>query len=390
MYHLPTWVEIDLDALTDNLGAIRDALFGDSRVLLTVKADAYGHGAVQIAKAAEHSVEMFGVATIDEALELVAVDVRRKILILSPILGEEIPAVVEHGLLTTISSLDFARHLSDYSAANGARTEVHIEVDTGMGRTGFLPREAEALVHDVVSLPGLRLGGLMSHFPVSDSDVSFTRDQVRQFRAVVERLEQQGIVVDVVHSANSAAIPTVPESHLGMVRPGLLAYGHLPGNAARTLPVTPVLAWKSRLVQIRRVPAGTTISYGMDHTTTRETVLGVLPVGYGHGYPFRLSSRGQVIVNGKAVPILGRVTMDMTMVDLTDVRPAPAVGDEVVLIGRDGGAVISVEQVATWAGTLSYEILTGISKRVPRAYKRGGQVESVKSLLGIVPYDMGV
>jgi alanine racemase len=386
----PTWVDIDLDVLTDNIREIKRTLRRGVAVLLTVKADAYGHGAVQIAQAADDLVDWFGVATLDEAFELRRAAVRKKILILSPVIDREIPGVVDNGFAATVSSLDFARSLAAYAASTGRTSEVHVEVDTGMGRTGFFPRDVEAVVTEIARLDGIRLGGLFTHYPVSDVDPGFTIDQTRRFLAVVERVKAAGIEVPVVHSANSAAISAIPETHMQMVRPGLIAYGHCVPGAAASLQVRPVMSWRSRLVQVRRMPSGTPVSYGRTYTTRRDTFVGVVPVGYGHGYPFRLSNAGRMIVGGRFVPVIGRVTMDMTMVDLTDVEPTPVVGDEVVMVGRSGGVEISVGDVASWAGTISYEIMCGISKRVPRIYLRGGRVETYKCLLGVLPNNVNV
>lgn len=385
MKKLPTWLEIDLDVLVKNVELIRSELAKDVRVLLTVKADAYGHGAVQVARAAEHLVDRFGVATVDEAIELANAGIEKKLLILSPILRREIPVVVERGFAATVVSYEFAKAMSEHASKKKTTAEVHVEVDTGMGRAGVLPAEVDDLVREVTRLRALRLGGLFTHFPVSDTDPAFTRHQVETFRGVAERLGHAGTSIPIRHSANSAAIPTVPESHMEMVRPGLLVYGHHPAGMETRLPVQPVMRWKCRLIQVREVPAGTPVSYGGTYRTTRPTTMGVLPVGYGHGYPFRLSNRGAVIVGGRRVPVIGRVTMDMTMVDLTDVDPPPQAGDEVVLMGRQHAEVITVDDIAGWAGTISYEVLCGISKRVSRTYLRGGKVETFKSLLGVSP-----
>ncbi|MDH3217113.1 MAG: alanine racemase [Candidatus Krumholzibacteria bacterium] len=383
MQELPTWVEIDLDALIENVELVRREVTSDVQIMMTVKADAYGHGAVQVARAVEDRVDRFGVATIDEAIELSTAGIEKKILILSPILAKEIPMAVAGRFITTVSSYAFAREVSACAVAKSTEAEVHIEVDTGMGRTGVMPSDVDDLLGRVTKLAGIRCGGLFTHFPVSESDPGFTRKQVREFRKIVERIESTGMSIPVLHSANSAAIPSVPESHMTMVRPGLSIYGHYPTGASRRLPVRPVMSWKCRIVQIRHVPAGTPISYGKSFVTKRTTKVAVIPVGYGHGYPFRLSNRGAVIVEGHKVPIIGRVTMDMTMVDLTDVAGEPRPGDEVVLVGSHGPCEITVDQIADWAGTISYEILTGISKRVPRKYLRDGEVQVLKSLLGV-------
>ncbi len=390
MRGLPTWVDIDLDALAENLRTIRKSLAKNVAVLLTVKADAYGHGAVQIAHAGDAWVDWYGVATLDEALELRRAEVRKPILILSPVIEEEIPGVVDNGFAVTAPSLEFARQIAAYAAGKGVTTEVHVEVDTGMGRTGFFAEEAEGLAAGISRLSGLQLGGVFTHYAASDTDTEFTREQVRRFLAVIERLKTAGVRIPLIHSANSAALATVPETHMQMVRPGLVAYGHYPTGTRETLDVRPVMSWKSRLVQARRIPRGTPVSYGRTYTTERDTLMGVVPVGYGHGYPYRLSNAGRMLVGGKLVPVIGRVTMDMTMVDLTDVAPAPVLGDEVVLMGRASGAEITVDDVARWAGTISYEIMCGISKRVPRMYLRHGRIETFKCLLGVLPAHVNV
>ncbi|UCH85031.1 MAG: alanine racemase [Candidatus Latescibacterota bacterium] len=389
MQRFPTWVEVNLDTLNENLEVIRRAIAPDVEILLTIKADAYGHGAVQVAQTSDERVDWFGVATLDEAFELRKAEISKRILILSPVLEKEIPSAVDNDIAVTVSSRDFALAVSDYANRYHRSAEVHIEVDTGMGRTGFLPDEAETLVLDVAGLPGVRVGGLFTHFPESDTDPGFTRDQTRHFARLVRRVRAAGLDVPLIHSANSAAISAVPESHLQLVRPGLVAYGHQSGGLTTALTVRPVMSWKSRLVQVRRVPKGRTISYGRTFTTARDTVMGVVPVGYGHGYPFRLSNRGEMIVAGKRVPVLGRVTMDMTMVDLTGIAPAPKPGDEVVLMGEARGETVSVDELARWAGSISYEILCGISKRVPRIYLRGGKIEAFKTLLGVIPNHIG-
>lgn len=390
MRGFPTWVDIDLDALVENLRVIRRSLAKNVAVLLTVKADAYGHGAVQVAHELDAWVDWFGVATLDEALELRRAEVRKPILILSPVTEEEIPGVVDNGFAVTAPSLEFARRIAAYSGNKGMTTEVHVEIDTGMGRTGFFAEEAKGLVAAIDRLGGLKLGGVFTHYASSDTDPDFTREQVRRFLAAIESLRAVGVQIPLIHSANSAALATVPETHMQMVRPGLVAYGHYPAGTKGPLRVRPVMSWKSRLVQVRRIPRGTPVSYGRTYTAARDMLMGVVPVGYGHGYPHRLSNAGRMLVSGKIVPIIGRVTMDMTMIDLTDISPAPALGDGVVLIGRASEAEITVDDVAAWAGTISYEIMCGISKRVPRMYIRHGRVETFKCLLGVLPAHVNV
>lgn len=385
----PTWVEIDLDTLVKNIQVIREKTEAGVTMMLTVKADAYGHGAVQVARAAEGVVDRFGVATVDEALEMQRAGITKKILILSPILGAEIPIVVDNGFAMTVPSIEVAKSTGAYGRRHGVTTEVHVEVDTGMGRTGVFAGEAEALIKEITSITGLKLGGVFTHFPVSDTDPDFTRTQIAEFNDLLGRLAISGLEVPVTHSANSAAVATIPESHLQMLRPGLLAYGLLPAGMSELSPTRPILTWKSRIAQIRNLPSGRSVSYGRTFKTKRLTRMAIIPIGYGHGYPFRLSGRGSMIVAGTLSPILGRVTMDMTMLDVTGVAPEPGVGDEVVVIGRQGNAEISADRIAEWADSISYEVFCGISKRVPRIYRRGGKVEAYKSLLGVIPDPAG-
>jgi len=383
MKTLPTWIEIDLDALIDNIRAIQSKVSASVRIMLMVKADAYGHGAVEIASAAEGHVDGFAVATTDEAIELSSAGIAKKILIISPILSEEVPAVVDRGFVTTVATLESATQISDYAMAKGRIAELHIEVDTGMGRAGVLPSEIDELLAGIATLGGVRIAGMFTHFPVAEADRQFTCDQIAQFSDIANRANAAGTVIPTLHCANSAAIACIKESHFDMVRPGLIAYGHDPVPQGSGLSVRPVMHWKCRIIQLREVPTGTTISYGRTFTAQRPTRVAVLPVGYGHGYPLRLSNCGEVIVSGTRAPILGRVTMDMTMVDVTDAKPQAKVGDEVVLLGAGGGLAVTVDEIAHWVGTISYEVLTRISKRVPRTYFRDGKLQSTKSLLGV-------
>jgi alanine racemase len=383
MKRLPTWLEINLDILDRNLERIQGHVGRDVSILLTVKADAYGHGAVQVARASAQRVRMFGVATVDEGAELREAGIKNEILILSPILESEIAAVARHDLAITISSSDIA--LAVAKEAGGRVIDAHVEIDTGMGRTGVAEETAFEEIRRIAVAPGVRLRGLYTHFPVSDTDAEFTTSQILRFLALVEKLRASGIDPGLVHSANTAAVDAIAESRMDMIRPGLLAYGLHPFGAASVVDVTPIMSWKSRIARVRRFPAGSAISYARSFVTARDSWIGVVPVGYGHGYPFRASGRGCMLVGGMRVPIVGRVTMDMTMVDLTDVPNPPVPGDEVVLVGSQGSESLTFHDLAGWADTICYEVMCGISKRVPRTYFRRGKVETFKSLLGVLP-----
>lgn len=378
-----TWVEVDLDRLGANLRAIGDTIGAGREILLVVKADAYGHGAVEIAEAAAaEGVSHLGVATLHEGIQLRRAGCLLPIVALSPLLPSEIEEAVAHDLSPTVASATFARALSDAAVAAGRAVRCHVEVDTGMGRTGVHLDEAEDLVTMLAGLPGVRLASLYTHFPDADAeDLDFTRAQVERFRALVERLRARGLAPPRVHAANSAGTVNVPEAHLDWVRVGLIAYGQQPPHATRELPLAPVMSLKSRLVQIRDMPAGASVSYGRTFVTERPMRMGVVAVGYGHGYSWLLSNRGRMLVGGRAVPIVGRVTMDLTMVDLEEV-PNAAVGDEVVLFGEQDGTALPLEEVARLSETLPYEIMCTIGKRVSRIFVRGGRPVKLTTLVG--------
>lgn len=380
-----TWVEIDLDALTGNIAAVRSLAGSRARILLVVKADAYGHGAVEVARVAVGSgIDMLGVATLHEGIELRQAGVDAPVLILSPPMEDETERIIEYGLSCTVPSLGLARALSRACDRRASEANVHIEVDTGMGRSGVGLHEAVPFIAAVAKLPHLVLEGLFTHFPSSDDDSEFTEGQISSFLALVERLEARGISVPYRHAANSGALLGVPgsvEAPLNMVRPGLMIYGLRPSPAVGAdVRLTPVMSFKSRIAQIRDLPAGHPVSYGRTFVTPRPMRVAVVPVGYGHGYSFRLSNRGEVLVGGVRAPIIGRVTMDVTMIDLEGVDGA-AVGDEVVLFGRQGSSEITVDEVAAGSGTLSYDVICGIGKRVARVYVRSGETVGMRTLI---------
>jgi len=378
-----TWVEVDLDRFAANLRAIR-ALIGTGRdIFLVVKADAYGHGAVEMAAAAAaEKVSLLGVATLHEGIQLRQAGSTLPIVVLSPLLPGEIPDAVEHGLDPTVCDLAFARALSDAARAADRPQRIHVEIDTGMGRIGVREDDAEAFLADVTALPSLRLASVFTHFPDADSeDLAFSHDQVKRFRALLDRLAARGLKPPRVHVANSAGTVHLAEAWFDWVRVGLIAYGHQPPGAPTPLALQPVMSFKSRLVQVRDLPEGTPISYARTFITQRATRTGVVAVGYGHGYSWLLSNRGHMLVRGVRVPILGRVTMDLTMVDVTDV-PEVAVGDEVVLFGEQGEASLPLEEVARGSETIPYEIMCTIGKRVTRIYVRGGRPVRLTTMVG--------
>ena len=381
---LPAWVEVDLDALAANVALVRRLVGADTRILFIVKADAYGHGAVEVAREAVRAgVHMLGVATVDEGRELRAAGIDAAILVLSPALPEEIPVLLDAQLRTTVPDLDFARLLADAARRRHKFVPVHVEVDTGMGRSGFHWSVAASWIEQVSRLPGILVEGVFTHFPVSDTDPESTRSQCRLFVDVVTRLRRVGVNVPLVHASNSAGILELRDADLDMVRPGGMLYGCLPHpSLAGKISLRPVMSFHARLVQVRRLPARSPISYGGDVHTWREATIGVVPVGYGHGLSRAYSGRGVMLFRGRRVPILGRVTMDMTMLDLSGLD-APRVGEEVVIFGAQGSERIDVDEIAAHTGVIGYEVLCGISKRVVRVYRRHGGVESMRGLTGV-------
>ena len=384
MNRFPAWVEIDLDAAKHNVERARSIVPPGVALLFVVKADAYGHGAVRISRLAEEcGVDILGVATLDEGRELRNAGIQLPILILSPVLPQEIEGVLENHLAATASSFEFVEKASGIACRMGTVCTLHVEVDTGMGRAGIAQASAVETISRMRSLPGIKLEGIFTHFPASDSDEDFTKEQIGAFTGIVDRLGAAGVAFRYVHSANSAAILNFPVSHFNLVRPGLLVYGHVPSIVLKdSIDVIPVMSFKARLVLVRDMPGGSSISYGRTYIAPGPMKMGVVPVGYGHGLSHRLSNKGQVLFRGKRVNVIGRVTMDMTMLDLSGFADA-AVGEEVVIFGRQGSEEITADDVARWDETLNYEVLCRISKRVARVYIRSGRIESLKTLLGV-------
>jgi alanine racemase len=378
----PTWVEVNLDLLHHNLDLIRGTLSGQ-KILLVVKADAYGHGSVEVAREAlAAGVEMLGVATLHEGIELRRGGVDSPVLILSPCLGSETAEVVERDLRCTVNRTDFVHDLARAARAAGTTATVHLEVDTGMGRSGVTPAEAIPLARAIAAESDLRLEGLFTHFPDADGpNLDFARGQLARFHDVRRAIEREGMTMPLVHAANSAALVRVDDAGLDLVRPGLLAYGIRPHGAPESLAVRPVLSFRSRLLQVRDLPAGHPVSYGRTFVTPRPMRIGVVAVGYGHGLSRELSNRGEMLVRGRRVPVIGRVTMDLTMVDLEAV-PEAQPEDEVVVFGEQESAEISIEEVAGISGTIPYEVMCQIGKRVPRVFRRGSATVKVTTLIG--------
>jgi len=366
----PTACYVDLDALRWNFRQVREKIGPGVRVLSVVKADAYGHGAREVARAlAAAGSESFGVATLEEGVELRAAGIRSPILVLAGVYPEQLGEFIQHRLTPAICETEAFKQLEKEARRRGVTLNFHLKVDTGMGRIGLPSAEVERWLPEMGQIESLKLEGLFSHFSHAESvEGSYTQSQLKAFQLVLKRLRSAGYNPPWVHLANSAAVITLPSAHFTMVRPGLMLYGAYPSPVmASQVALKPVLSWRTRVLQLKRVPEGSSISYGQIFVTQRESSIATLPVGYADGYPRLLSNRGEVLIRGQRAPVAGRICMDLTMVDVTDIRGVEQ-GDEVVLLGAQGKAAISADEMARWAETISYEIFTSISDRVPRIH----------------------
>jgi alanine racemase len=366
----PTVCFVDLNALGWNFRQIRSKVGSQVKVLSMVKANGYGHGAAAISKAlAAEGSDAFGVATTEEGVELRQAGICTPILVLAGAYPDQVDQFFDNSLTPVIHALASLEELDAIVHRRKKSLNVHLKIDTGMGRIGLLAAEFNSWLPKIKTLKALKIQGVFSHFSHAESvEGSYTRQQLRTFQGIVERLRAEGIFPSLVHLANSAATITLPQAYFDMVRPGLMLYGIYPSPAmASQICLKPVLSWKTRILQLKKVPAGSSISYGQTFVTKRESFIATLPIGYADGYPRLLSNRGEVLVTGKRAPVAGRVCMDLTMIDVTDIGKIQQ-GDEVVLLGRQGDAEISADDMAAWADTISYEILTSIGARVPRIH----------------------
>lgn len=388
-----TWAEIDLDALAQDFAQVREATDKRAMVCCVVKADAYGHGAVRMAKEFETlGADWFAVSNLEEALQLRLSGVEKPILVLGYTPPEEAATLSKHRISQCLYSTEYAQALSHFAVEAGVVVNIHVKIDTGMSRLGFLFQDIsrdEATVAQVkaaCTLPGLRPEGIFTHFAVSDEGTAgdaFTMRQFGCFKEMIESLAREGITFPVRHCANSAGVFDFPLSHLDMVRAGIVIYGLAPSGALRKKPaLQPVLSLKSVVSHVKALQPGATVSYGREFTVEQPMEVATVPVGYADGYPRRLSPGGAaVLIRGKRCPILGRICMDQLMADVTGL--GVQVGDVVTLIGRDGTEEVTADELAQKEGTINYEVVCGLSKRVPRVYLKHGNVDSIyNALLG--------
>jgi alanine racemase len=370
------WAEVDLSALRGNLAWIRHRVGPEKKIITVVKADAYGHGLKQIAALLmQGGTDIFGVANLAEAQAIRSVGRGWPILMLGACLPHEIEIAVRDGVMPTISSLAEAKAFAAAAAHQKKITPVHVKVDTGMGRLGVAVADAVDLVKRIVALRHLTMAGLYTHFASAEDDRTFSREQRVRFTSVVDALRERQLLPPFIHAQNSAALLHEPDDACNVVRPGLLVYGIAPPGRRRRSGLIghhlhPALLLKCRVSLVKEISRGTPLSYGGSFIAPRRMRVATLTAGYGDGYPRAASNRAEVLVHGRRCRVLGRVTMDQTLVDVSRIKRVRS-GDEAVLIGRQGREEITATELAAWCGTVPWEILTGITYRVPRVYRGG-------------------
>lgn len=385
MHGFPVWAEVDLDAVAHNCAEARRLIGPERSIVMVVKADGYGLGAIAVAhEAARHSVDRFGVATLDEGVELRESGIDAPILMFTPTLKDEVKSIVRYQIEPTIADLGVAEVYSSACASAGVLGRYQVEVDTGMGRWGVWADEAPGFLRRLAALQSIDLAGVYTHFPATAPDqVDFSRGQVGRFDELLAALRAAGFDPGLVHGANSATLCwDVPGSRYGAVRPGIFLYGFMdPDQVPEGITQRPALSLRSRVGQVRLFRGGENVSYGLTYTVPRATRIATVPVGYGHGYPRGMSSGGEVLIRGRRAPIVGQVTMDALMVDCESI-PDVAAGDETVLIGAQGDEEITVAEVARRIGSILYEVTCAIGRRVPRVYSRSRRELWARTMLG--------
>lgn len=370
----PTVAEIDVDAFRRNIAAVRTMIPPESKMIAVLKADAYGHGAFAMGNVcAEEGVSMLAVALLEEALELRARGVRIPILVLGPLIAAQIPAASANDISIGVIGPEELRDICRYGHQSGRTISIHLKLDSGMGRMGLLASDLDEAARIIRDCPAVRVDAIYSHFAsASASNLASARDQIENFRAMLERLRTLGVTAPLRHFANSAATFRHIVEPGDAVRVGLAIFGGAPLDED-DMHLEPVLRWSTQIARLKTLPKGSAIGYGGTFVTQRESLIATLPVGYADGFNRALSNKGEVLIRGKRAPVVGRVSMDLVTVDVTDI-PGVRHGDEAVLIGEQGGDRITAEELAEKIGTISYEVLCAISLRVPRIYESGGRV----------------
>jgi alanine racemase len=382
----PVWMEVNLDNLAHNIRQIRNNVTAPASIMGIVKADGYGHGALEVSRVLiEEGVQRLGVAVLDEAIELRRDGINVPILILGYTPPELFDSVLEYDITPTLYSLEDALKLSNLASKKGQRVKIHLKLDTGMGRIGMIPGEDSAeKVSNIYKLPGIIIEGIFTHFSVADEkDKTYTRGQYEKFTQFVNALKDRGIEIPIRHAGNSATSIDLPEMHLDMVRPGVILYGLYPSDEVdrEKVPLKPLASLKAAIAHVKTVPPGTSIGYGRKYISTGERVIATLPIGYADGYTRLLSGKAEVLVRGVRAPLAGNICMDQCMIDVTGIEGVK-VGDEAVLMGQQGQESITAEELGSLLGTINYEIVCMIGKRVPRVYIKKDEIQKIKNGVG--------
>ncbi len=371
MKNMRIYAEINLTNIKKNAEAVREIVGNDVDIMAVVKADGYGHGAKKCVDATNDVVDKYAVATFEEAIELREYGVKKEILILGYTFPDYYEKVILNDISLTVFDYSDALRLSECAVKLGRVANVHIAVDTGMGRIGFIPNDESAeQILKISKLPMLKIDGVFSHFATSDEkDKEYSYMQINKFNRFCELLEEKGIVINIKHIENSAAITELSGASFDMVRMGIILYGLYPSNEVdrQKIKLFPAMELKTTVVHVKTISKGECVSYGRHFIAEKETKVATISAGYADGYPRLLSNRGRVIINGKYAPIIGAICMDQFMVDVSEIDDVK-VGDEVILMGESNGISVTAEEIAGLIGTINYEIICGISKRVPRIY----------------------
>lgn len=380
----PVWAEVDLNRAAHNMKNIK-SIANKKEVIAVVKADAYGHGAVDLVEALlVNGADRLAVAVITEAIELRNNNITAPIIILGYTPLDFSEGLAEYDIEQTVYNLEYAKGLSDIGIKHNKKVKIHIALDTGMGRIGFMPNEKSIEeVKEIYKLEGLEIVGLFTHFSTADEiDKTYTKDQFEKIKNFNKRLLEEGIKIPLKHASNSGAIIDMPETFMDSVRAGIILYGYYPSDEVKkdNLKLKPVLTLKTKVSHVKELDEGMYISYGRTFKTERKSIIATLPIGYADGYSRLLSGKAKVIINGKFAKVVGRICMDQCMIDVTDIGEVK-VGDEVILLGSDGELKFDADDFAEAMGTINYEILCMIKQRIPRVYIKDSKVVSVRNYL---------
>ncbi len=380
----PAWAEVNLDHIAHNVRQFRQQIGPMTQIMAVVKADGYGHGAAKVAETALQSgASSLAVAFVEEAIDLRLSGLDAPILLLGYTDPAQFPILAHYKLTPTIFGLDAANEFSALAVEHDIVLPHHLKVDTGMGRIGLLPDEAVEVAARIIRLPGLLIEGIFTHLAAAEeSDETYTKEQLLLFNRIIEACGEKGINFPLVHAANSAAAINHPFARYNLIRLGLAMYGCYPAQdlQGKGLELLPALTFKSKVILVKKVPVGSAISYGCTFRTEKETLIATIPVGYADGYSRLLSNKGFVLIRGRRAPVVGTVCMDQLMIDVSEI-PGVRLNDEVVLYGKQGEERVKIEEAADQIGTINYELLCALDKRVPRYYFQEGKLSSVQDFI---------